>query len=174
MPDEGCYMHAVVLDVDMGGNMFFKFPDDFNSRLSWMINKSKTKLLYRITSAFAQLREHGFVTATRNVFSASQFFRSRMTRSKCEKEFQTRIRTPEYNQALGKLNDLTTLFLALLIGWGVGLAVAFGEGVAGCGGCSSAELDRLAKRERINKIMRRVEVENFMVDEVYARLRDLC
>ena len=116
-------MHAIDLDVEIEAGKKRKWPQIYPRSASWILSKNSSAVFGKITDAVIHLTNFGLIRV--NVKNYPDLFATQNVRKRCEEKFVTKIRVPEYNKSLGRVEDFTTMFLSLVVGTVVA-AVAFG------------------------------------------------
>ena len=125
--DRNCNLHVVQFSVEPSPGRRYIFPYDYNQHSSWLISKRQTELARIVSSAVSYIRNFGLVQAIANAVKQPKVFLTQNSRKRCVEMFRTKIRVPPYNESMGKLMDLTTLFLVLMVGCAGGCVVCVGE-----------------------------------------------
>ena len=179
LSDNDCNMHQIRLNVKIPGeNLYFDFPKDFNTPMTWMVSRRQLDLYYKLSSASAFLRQLGLVQSTQTFNNASQIIHTQIKRKRCEKSFQTRIRAPAYDEPLGRLRDLVTLFLLLWAGYGISVGCLVLENVGRIRDEGSEgekrkefyEIDSEDKKCEIVRVLLTERVDSSVVDDLFSRL----
>ena len=118
-------MHAIDLDVEIEAGKRRKWPQIYPRSASWVLSKNSSAMFNRITDAVIHLTNFGLIRV--NVKNYPDLFATQNVRKRCEEKFVTKIRVPEYNKSLGRVEDFTTMFLSLVVGTLVAAVVFVAE-----------------------------------------------
>ena len=123
--DKHCNFHPLNLWIELSKGYWYTFPKHFCQPASIVMSQKNSSLIQQMEAEYLKLHKFGLVRAMsrlrldstgRNKSSKMLTYRS------CRIRQTTKLRAPEYNKALGKLQDETTTFLCLLVGFRVGWA----------------------------------------------------